>query len=96
MSIAFFTPIDFYTLAVGSVSSNVATPGAPAALVVTNEGPNPVAVLAGASSSLAVTPETGLVLLPGQTQAIAGAAYLAAITFGGGEQDSALYIAAGS
>lgn len=96
MAVSFFTPTAYYTLAVGSTSSNVAIAGTPAALLVSNAGPNPVAMLAGSSDSLTVTEATGLVLLPGQSQFIAAGAYLAAIALGGSPSLSTLYISAGS
>lgn len=98
MAIAFFTPIGYATLSVGSVSSNVAVVGSPAAAVVTNMGPNPVAVLIGAGSSLAVTPTTGFILQAGQTVSLAAASgqFLAAISLGGSPATSSLYIAFGS
>lgn len=96
MAVSFFTPTSYNTMSVGATSSNVAIAGSPAALLVSNAGPNPVALLTGASSSLAVTAANGLVLLPGQSQFIAAGAYLAAIALGGSPSLSTLYISAGS
>lgn len=93
----FFTPSGYATLVAGSTSSSVALPtsGSPTSARVTNAGPNPVAVLIGASG-ITVTPSTGLVLSAGESVYIATGAEIAAISLGGGPSDSSVFISVGT
>jgi hypothetical protein len=96
MAVNFFTPSGYATLSVGSTSSNVAVPGSPTSILVTNLGPYPVAVLTGATNAVVVTPATGVIILPNQQIYLAPGAFIAAIALGGGPSKCALYIHAGA
>jgi hypothetical protein len=70
------------------VASTVALPGTPAndrQVLVTNVGSLPVALNLGAVNPVAVTEQTGLVVLPGQSRAIgiaAAQAFIGGIAIG--------------
>lgn len=96
MAETFFTPTGYASLSVGLTSSNVAIPGTPACLLVTNMGPTIVYVVTGASNAVAVTSTTGHPILPGQQVYLAPAAFLAAIQGSFSLFKSFLMISAGS
>jgi hypothetical protein len=93
----FFTPSGYATLVAGATSAGVALPaaGSPTSARVTNAGPNPVAVLIGASG-VEVTPSTGLILNAGESVYLATGAEIAAISLGGGPSDSSVFISVGT
>ena len=93
-----FLTVDASTqFAVSSVSQAFNLPGTPAGDTVvrlTNGGPNPIAVKIGAT----VTPNTGLVLLAGQTETIGtgGATQIAAVLLWNSPNNSTLAVTTGS
>lgn len=63
-----FAPSASARLSAGPASSQVAIPGVGAAILrVSNPGQVTAYVLLGASAAVAVTPETGAAVLPGET-----------------------------
>lgn len=86
--------------AFGFSSTNVALPGTPgsdACVRIVNTGPMPMAVALG-SSGATVTPSTGLVIMPGQTQylTIGAATHIAGVSSGGPGNTAMFNLATGT
>lgn len=88
MAISAFTPAAYAMITgMSGTSQAYALPSTDATIVISNIGPAPAAVLLG-GSSVAVTPATGMVVLPNQSIALAvgSNAYIAAMGISGAAQ----------
>lgn len=85
MTIASFAPANTSFLSASATSENIAIPSGGTVAVVTNLGQGPAFLALGTSSSLSVTVQGGLPVLPGQQTALTIGANttLAAVTLNG-------------